>query len=111
MEFSVEQHDKAAVVGVTGSVDALTAGEVTDFLSKQLDAGSTFLVLDLSKVSYISSAGLRTILATLKEARTRGGDLRLAAIQTNVQKVLQMSGFTSILKTYTDVETAVSSFK
>jgi anti-sigma B factor antagonist len=110
MEFSVEQRGQAAVVSVAGSVDALTAGEVTAFLGEQLSAGSTRLVLDLGKVDYVSSAGLRTILATLKEARTKGGDLRLAAIQPNVQKVLQMSGFTSILKTFGDVETAVSSF-
>lgn len=110
MEFSVEQRNQTAVVSVAGSVDALTAGEVTNFLNTQLQAGSSRLVLDLSKVDYVSSAGLRTILATLKEARTKGGDLRLAAIQPNVQKVLQMSGFTSILKTYADVELAVASF-
>jgi anti-anti-sigma factor len=110
MEFTVEQRGQAAVVSVVGSVDALTAGEVTSFLGQQLSAGSIRLVLDLTKVDYVSSAGLRTILATLKEARTKGGDLRLAAIQPNVQKVLQMSGFTSILKTFSEVDAAVSSF-
>ena len=61
-------------------------------------------------MEYTSSAGLRVLLTTLKDARQRGGDLRLAEIRPNVRQVLELSGFTSILKCYPDVNGAVTSF-
>ena len=68
------------------------------------------LVADLGGVSYTSSAGLRALLAILKAVRHKKGDLRLACVQPNVHKVLEMSGFTSIFKLFEDVDAAVASF-
>lgn len=110
MDITAEQIDQTTVVSIAGSIDALTAGEVTNFLSAQIGSGRTQLVGDLSRVEFMSSAGLRAILAALKDSRQHGGDLRLAAAQPGVDKVLKMSGFTSILKTYPSVDEAVTSF-
>lgn len=110
MELKVEHSEHATVVSVVGSIDALTAGEITNFMQEQLSTGHHNLVADFSQVDYTSSAGLRALLGTLKEARQLGGDLRLAAVQPNVNKVLELSGFTSILKMYPVVDAAVSSF-
>lgn len=110
MQLSAEQHDGVTVVSMTGSVDALTAGDVMSYFEGQVSGGATRLVAALDQVDYVSSAGLRSFLATLKAARQAGGDLRLAGAQDNVQKVLAMAGFTSILKTYPNVEAAVNSF-
>jgi anti-sigma B factor antagonist len=62
-------------------------------------------------VEYTSSAGLRALLATVKEARIKGGDLRLASVGGSVHRVLELSGFTSILKLYGDVDAAVASYE
>ena len=79
-------------------------------VQQQIDAGNFRLIGDLSGVSYTSSARLRALLATVKQARQRGGYFRLAAVMPSVHKVLEMSGFTSILKMYPDVDLAVASF-
>ncbi len=50
------------------------------------------------------------LLATLKQARSRGGDLRLAALNPDVRKVLDLSGFTTILRVFDSVDDAVQSF-
>ena len=111
MDISLKQIDQTTLVSVSGSVDALTAGEVASFLSAQINSGHTHIVADLSQVDFMSSAGLRAILSALKQTRQQGGDLRLAAAQPGVEKVLNMSGFTSILKFYAAVDEAVTSFK
>ena len=54
--------------------------------------------------------GLRALLTTLKDARRNGGDFRIAGVQPAVLRVLELSGFTSILKLYGDVGAAVASF-
>ncbi|HEV7993249.1 MAG TPA: STAS domain-containing protein [Gemmatimonadaceae bacterium] len=110
MDIVVEQRAPATVVRITGSVDGLTADTLLATLQQQIDAGNFRLIGDLSGVSYTSSAGLRALLATVKQARQRGGDFRLAAVLPPVHKVLEMSGFTSILKMYADVELAVASY-
>ena len=110
MEIKVEQQEKVTVVVPIGDIDALTAKEVAAFLDSQLGEGESQLVADLSQVSYMSSAGLRALLATLKEARHQKGDFRLAAAQDNVQQVLEMSGFTGIFQVFPTVDEAVASF-
>jgi anti-sigma B factor antagonist len=91
-------------------VDGLSADALQSALQAQIDGGATRLVGDLSGVEYTSSAGLRALLATLKLARQKGGDLRLAAVRPAVLRVLELSGFTTILKLYPDVDAAVASF-
>jgi len=110
MDIVVEQRTVTTVVRIIGSVDGLTADTLMATLQQQIDAGNTRLVADLSGVNYTSSAGLRALLATVKQARSAGGDFRLAGVLPPVQKVLEMSGFTSILKLYPDVDGAVASY-
>jgi len=110
MDVTVERHGEIAVVLVSGSIDANTAPDLATALSGQIQQGSTRLVADFSAVAYTSSAGLRALLGTLKEARLNGGDFRLAAVRPGVFRVLELSGFTSILKYFPDVQGAVESF-
>jgi anti-sigma B factor antagonist len=110
MKITIDQRAHVTVVAVAGSIDALTADTLVHAMGEQMHAGNTRLVAAFEGVEYTSSAGLRVLLATLKEARQRGGDLRLAAVQERVLRVLDLSGFTSILKCYPDVGAAVASF-
>lgn len=110
MDVTTREQGEVLVVSVTGSIDALTAVELSDRLSSELEAGRSSLVGDLDAVEYTSSAGLRVILATLKDARQRGGDLRLARVRPTVRRVLDLSGFTSILQVFDDLDDAVRSF-
>ena len=110
LDIHSEQHRQALIISLAGSFDALTADEARSAIGMQIGEGRQQIVLDLSQVEFMSSAGLRAILAALKEARQHGGDLRLAAAQPGVEKILKISGFTSILKAYPSVDEALSSF-
>jgi len=110
MEIEVSSSGGVTIVGIRGSVDSLTADHLMRALSDRVAEGATRLVADCSELDYTSSAGLRSLLGAVKLARQHGGDLRLAAIQPGVLRVLDLSGFTSILKYYPDVEAAVVSF-
>ena len=110
MDVSSSDRGRVTVVSITGSVDALTAPALADALQKQTTMGHARIVADLNALEYTSSAGLRVLLSAVKEARQHGGDVRLAAVRHDVLKVLELSGFTTILKLYPDVEAAVASF-
>lgn len=109
MEITHKQ-DQVTIVSIVGSLDALTAPDLNEFFNRRLAEGSSKLVVDLSRLDYTSSAGLRVLLSAVKEARSHGGDLRLAAAQMNVKKVFELSGFVNILQFFPDVAAAVASF-
>ena len=110
LDVTIEPHGTAAVARIVGNVDTVTADGLLTALQGAIADGHAQLVADMSEVGYTSSAGLRSLLGAMKEARRSGGDLRLAAVAPKVLKVLQLSGFTSILRLYPDVESATASY-
>jgi anti-sigma B factor antagonist len=110
LRIEVVERDRARVVVMNGSVDGLTAERMQAALTAEVEGGHVWLVGDLGGVEYTSSAGLRALLATVKQARSQGGDLRLASVNPAVRRVLEMSGFTSVLRLYEDVDSAVASY-
>lgn len=110
MEITLTHEAKATILSLSGSIDATNADSLMSALMGQIEEGNTWLVADFRQVDYISSAGLRALLGPLKQIRQQGGELCLAGVQEDVLKVLKLSGFTTILKTYPDVQTALASF-
>lgn len=110
MDIDVEQSGEIAVVTIAGEIDALTADEASAFLNTQLESGLERLVLDLGQVTFMSSAGIRLFLEILRKSRERGGDLRLARTPAAVARTLDITGLAQILKAYSSVGEAVSSF-
>ena len=111
MEIAITERDTITVVTIKGSVDSLNADQLTAAFADPIRHGRVLLVADFSAVTYTSSAGLRSLLATVKDCRCHGGDLRIAAPQPQVERVLSISGFTSIIKVFADRDVAIDSFK
>lgn len=111
MQFAITDREDVTVVAIKGSVDSLNADQLTSAFGEPLSNGRIHLVADFAEVTYTSSAGLRSLLATVKDCRRKGGDLRIAALQPQVERVLSISGFTGIIKVFADLEGAVQSFQ
>jgi anti-anti-sigma factor len=110
MKTDVRHENGVTVVAVSGSVDALTAAEMAGVIASQIAEGRVNLVIDLTGLDFMSSAGLRTLLGAVKETRSNGGDLRIASSNPGIDKVLKMSGFNNIAKVFTNSGDAVASF-
>lgn len=110
MNLAFTNQGIVTIVTIQGSIDGLNSENLTQALMLEVEADHIRLVADMSGVSYISSAGLRSLLITLKNCRAKNGDFRLASIQTAVLNVLTVSGFTKMFRLFDDVPTAVSSY-
>lgn len=110
MDIQAKQANDVTIVSLKGSIDAMTAPKITEYIQDLVAKGNVKLVADLSGVDYTSSAGLRVLLGAIKETRAKGGDMRLVAVQPDVLKVLNLSGFTNILKMFSDPDVAVASY-
>ena len=111
MEIIEKDVDNITTLSFAGSLDALSSPETIAYLEACISNGKNQIVADLSGVDFISSAGLRVILTAMKQTRLSGGDFRLAPLPDGVHKVIAMDGFTSILKLFIDIESAVASFR
>lgn len=89
--------DGGQMLKIAGRVDGATAPQFETALLGLFAEGSERVLLDLSALDYVSSAGLRVILMAAKKARARQGRLVLCALQPQVDEVFQMSGFARIL--------------
>ena len=111
MDIEKQSMNGVIVVKPIGSIDATSAPGLAESIDEIVAGNDIHLVADFSEVDYTSSAGLRVLLGAVKDTRAQGGDIRLAGVLPDVLKVLSLSGFTSILKLYDDVNAAVASFQ
>ncbi|MBQ6009546.1 MAG: STAS domain-containing protein [Kiritimatiellae bacterium] len=94
MEIKSTTEGTRLTIAVSGRVDTVTAPELEAGL-KFGDA--TCVVIDLANVPYMSSAGLRLLLAAHKQMLGKGGELLIANVQSTVREVLDITGFSDIL--------------
>jgi anti-sigma B factor antagonist len=110
LNISVESLKRVELVEISGRVDSSNASELDHALKDVNERGRHNIVLDLSGVNYMSSAGLRSLVATLRECKKRGGDLRIANPSERVSEVLSLAGLDSLFQVYPDKTSAVGSF-
>ncbi len=110
MNLETRELKHVTVVKVSGRVDSMTAPELEKALQGLMDTNRNQLVLDLQETDYMSSAGLRVLVASLKTAKKNGGNLRLAQLSTRVKEVLDLAGLTPVFEIYSDVVEAVGSY-
>jgi anti-sigma B factor antagonist len=110
MDIQIKEMARVALLTINGRVDSTTAQALGEALQGQIDKGNRNLVADLSEVEYMSSAGLRELVATLKTVKNLGGDLRIAAPSDRVREVLELAGLQSVFIVFDDVVSAVGSF-
>lgn len=111
LEIRSNQQQQTRVISLAGSFDALTADEARQTIALEIDRGQQQIVLDLSQVDFMSSAGVRVLLEMLRQVRETGGDLRLVAALASVERTLEISGLIRVLKSYPSVAEAVHSFE
>jgi anti-sigma B factor antagonist len=110
VEISVSTKDNVTLVEVTGRIDSMNANQFGEALSAEIEEGRINIVLDLSGVAYMSSAGLREIVAALKKVKRAAGDVRIARPSDRVREVLEMAGLDTILQIYDSQVEAVGSY-
>lgn len=112
MEITIRELKDVDVITVAGRVDSGTAPQLDQTLKGLVDNGRYHLVMDLSQVGYMSSAGLRAMVSCLREVKkgVRMGDLRLANPSTRVAEVLDLAGLDVVFQIFDDQVGAVGSF-
>jgi anti-sigma B factor antagonist len=111
MEVTSSHHKHCDLVKVTGRVDSQTAPQLAEALDAITDAGHFKIVLDLSLIEFMSSAGLRVLINTQKNCkRFNRGEVVLAVVPQRIYEALDLAGFIPLFTFFDDVTSAVGHF-
>lgn len=111
IEITVNEQDPATVVKVVGFMSITEVFKFEDILTNLINDGRVKIVLDLSELDYISSAGLGTIMGSIKHIQKLRGELKIGGMTAAVKEIFETFGFTTIFATFPNANQAISSFK
>jgi len=110
MEISTTEQGNVSIIEIKGRVDSANAQQFGEALSSPISGGMRNLVLDLANVDYMSSAGLRELVAAYKKTNKLAGDLRLVQPSERVQEILEIAGLDTVFRIFDSRVDAVNSF-
>ncbi|MFC1910116.1 STAS domain-containing protein [Chloroflexota bacterium] len=111
MEISEKMIGSVNLVCFCGRLDSFASAEAEKILIPLAGTDKVSLVVNMEKLEYISSSGLRILLSALKTARKQQGDLRLTGLHPYVKEVFDMAGFSQLFKIFEKEEEAINSYK
>ncbi len=110
LDITVESMARVELVTVSGRVDSNSAGELETAVNDIIGRKVYNIVLELSGVEYMSSAGLRVLISALRTCKGKRGNVCLVSVSERVDEVLDLAGIKSMFDLYDNTATAVGSF-
>lgn len=109
IEIDVQENDHHTVVSPKGELDAFSVGRLRERLADL--PGASRLVIDLSEVPFLDSAGIGALIGAIRKSRDEGGAVTVACTRENVLRLLHTAGFDRIVPVASDLETAVAALE
>ena len=109
MEILIRDEGPVKIVELVGRLDTTTSPDADAEIDKLILAGAGNIAINLEKLEYLSSSGLRVFLGGVKRMMANGGKVALCNPNALVMEILQHSGFDSILDIKTTLEEALES--
>ena len=107
MNVKTQEEKGYWVVKLEGRLDISNSSQFEQDCMNWVEQGQRKFILDLGELEYISSAGLRSILAATKKLKAQNGSLALCALSGLVEEVVTVSGFDNILQVFPDLDQAM----
>ncbi len=107
MDIVVNTLEQATVVAITGDIDGKSAPQIQERITPLVQPGCK-IILDLSGVAYMSSAGLRVILSTHRQTVSKQAQLALVGVAPDIQETMAATGFIDFFKIYDTLENCLA---
>lgn len=109
--MQVNEREGVQIIGLPARVDVTSSPLLEELCHGLLESGNFKIICDFSANEYVSSAGLRVFLSTLKRARKAGGDVVLFCLKPGILEIFDMTGFTSLFKIVDSLDAALLLFQ
>ena len=110
MSVKIENKNGLTVCHVEGEIDINSAPALKKSFDKILSAKTPKVIVNLSKVSYVDSSGLATLVEILKNMRSYGGRLRLTNMSPKIKSLFEITKLEKLFEIMADEQEAISTF-
>ena len=112
MEFYYHDVDEdVLILNADGGLAAFNAGEFVGELEKAVDSGARKLIVDCTRLTYISSYGLAVLVRLHEKLASRGGHVKLAHVGGTIPRLLELARLDRIFEMYPTLDDARRAFK
>ena len=109
LKVAVSNSGAITIVAVEGHLNTLTVGILETKLDAVLATDTRRIVVDCADLCFISSAGLRVFLSSVKRMKSRGGSCAFATLAPAVREIFEMAGFLETMEVHTSLALALAS--
>ena len=110
IDITSREQNGVLIVEIEGKMGSVTSAEVEKYLNSLLDKGITKILLNLEKLDFITSTGLRVMLSTGQKLHKIGGKMAISNPNLTVKDILEMSGFSQIFNVFETEDHGLNSF-
>ncbi len=107
MHIEIEDREFFTIIKITGKLNSETYNTLIDTFNKRFQSLQKDLILNLTSLKYISSAGLRSLLIIAKDIDTKGRKIVIYGLSEYIKEIFKLAGFSEIFPIYDDFESAL----
>ncbi len=108
MEIKTERESGALIACAEGRIDGINVREFEEAITAAIGETESVVIIDLEHLSYISSAGLRTILLTAQNLWKRDAKFALCSLPDSIREIVEVAGFDKVIPVHADRAQAVA---
>ncbi len=108
MELKIEKNEKknVFVIKPIGRIDPLTVEDFDEAIADAIKKGKVKIIIDCSRLEYISSAGLGVLIGYIEEVREKNGDIVICCTNPGVYEIFDLLGFTKVYRFFPGLDKA-----
>lgn len=111
LQIELEEIEHRVILRLDGRLDVASAPMLERKINNLIEEDHYYLLLDFSRIDYLSSAGMRVLLSAAKKLMSKKGNLILFSISEDVNEVIKMAGFDKILRIFSSEKEALQFHK
>jgi anti-sigma B factor antagonist len=108
LEISQETIDGALVLHLEGELDTYNCGQLRSTLVEHVESGSNHIIVDMTRVEYIDSTGLGSLVGGLKRVSEHGGTMRIVCKNAQILKVFEITSLNKVFPIYPNLKDALA---
>ena len=109
MNVTLHTTNNILILTIEGSIDSKTAGDLQNQIMDSV-ADAKNIIMNLSAVEFLSSAGLRILLMVYRQLKARNGKIILVGVSEDIRDVMEMTGFINFFEIHQTLEQAYTQF-
>ncbi len=111
VEIDLQTEGKTLILSCLGRLDAQVSGTLKEKIQELLDEGTVHLVINLEGVDFLDSSGLGALVAGLRKAKEKKGEIKLSGLRPDVRSIFDITRVARLFQICQDVPEAVAAFE